>query len=168
MWDSVTIIADAGDLEFAVAIRGVLELFRLRAHLVYCPTPETMRKALSGDLPPADHVILCAFPPDTPERVAAEVRLKERLVIMLRHPGEFDEMARAWLAAGCRAVIRPAEDLDQNAALMFVVAFYYHLLAQDTPGHGPALTERQAFERARRFDTGPEGTGAFRMADREQ
>ena len=48
MWAPVVIIPDAADFEFAVAIRGVLELFRLRAHVVYCPTDETMARALAG------------------------------------------------------------------------------------------------------------------------
>jgi len=124
-----------------------------------------MERALAGDLPDGDHVILCAFPPDTREYVAKRVKLANRLVIMLRHPGEFDPMAKAWLDAGCRAVIRPGEDIDQNAALMFVLAFYYHLLAHDLPDHGQPLTEREAFEAARGFDTGREGTGAFRMVE---
>jgi len=165
MWESVVIVADSADFEFAVAIRGVLELYRLRAHLVYCPTDDTMRRALAGDLPPAEHVVLCGFPPATAEEVAATVDLQGRLIIMLRHPGGFEEMTQAWLAAGCRAVIRPAEDVDQNACVAFVLAFYYHLLAHGLPGHGLPLTERQAVEAARQFDGGREGTGAFRMVE---
>lgn len=166
MWESVIIVADSAGFEFAVAIRGVLELYRLRAHLVYCPTDETMQRALGGDLPPGEHVILCGFPPATVEEVAATVDLEDRLVIMLRHPGGFEEMAQTWLTSGCRAVIRPAADVDQNACVAFVLAFYYHLLAHDMPGRGHPLTERQAFEAARQFDSGEEGTGAFRMLER--
>ena len=162
-WEPVAIIADDADFEFAVAIRGVLELYRLRAHMVYCPTSETLEHALAGDLPVADHVIFCGFPPETPEDVLRRVRITDRLVIMLRHPGAFEEMARAWLDTGCRAVIRPAAEIDQNAALMLVLAFYYHLLAHTLPDHGDRLTEREAFERARCFDTGEEGTVAFQM-----
>jgi hypothetical protein len=167
MWETVAIVADAADFEFAVAIRGVLELYRLRAHMVYCPTEETMRRALGGDLPPSDHVIICGFTPESPAAVSDTVRLGNRLVLMLRHPGAFDEMAEAWLTSGCRGIVRPAEDVDQNACVMFVLAFYYHLLGHALPEHGRALTEREAFERAREFDIGREGTRAFRMLDRE-
>ena len=166
MWDPVVIIADDAGFEFAVAIRGVLELYRLRVHLVYCPTRATMAQALAGELPDSEHVVFCGHPPASPEEVAEKVTMKGRLVLMLWHPGAFEEMGKAWLAAGCRGVIRPAEDVDQNAALAFVLAFYYHLLAAGSiPGQGRSLTEREAFEKARCFDPGTEGTGAFGMLE---
>jgi hypothetical protein len=165
LWSPVVILSDGPGFEFAVAARAVLELYRYRVHLVYCPTRETMARALAGDLPPSEHVIYFGFPPETPQEVAAQVKMKDRLVIMVWHPGEFDEMAKAWLKAGCRVVMRPTEDVHQNACLTFVLAFYYHLLSHEFPGGGERLTEREAFEKARRFDLEREGTGAFGMME---
>lgn len=166
MWDPVVVLSDSTGFEFAVAIRAALELYRFRVHLVYCPTSETLERALAGELPASEHVVFCGRPPATPEEVAEKVKMPGRLVLMLWHPGEFEELGRAWLDAGCRAVIRPKEDVDQNAALAFVLAFYYHLMADDIiPRRGRALTEREAFEKARTLDTGVEGTAAFGMLE---
>jgi hypothetical protein len=81
-------------------------------------------------------------------------------------PNEFGgcliSLARAFVASGCRAYIGPIEDVDQDAGAVFTLGFVYHLLSRDRdPKIG--CTDREAVERASRFDTNARaGTHLFR------
>jgi hypothetical protein len=59
MFDPVAIACDAWSWDLAFAIRGALELFRLRVYLHYCAQRRNALDFLAGHIPEAEYVVLC-------------------------------------------------------------------------------------------------------------
>jgi hypothetical protein len=98
----------------------------------------------------------------TPANVPDYVSLAGRTILSGGCSSGREPLARAFLESGCRAYIGPAEDVDQDAGALFSIGFFYHLLSRDRdPEVG--CTDREAAERASRFDThARSGTHLFR------
>jgi len=98
----------------------------------------------------------------TPANIIEYVKLKGRTVIALGCGNGREPLARAFLAAGCRAYVGAIGPVDQDSIALFAIAFFYHLLSQ---GRDSSLScsEQEAAERAAVIDTEfKEGTHLFR------
>jgi len=60
MFDPVVIACDPWSLDLGVAIRGALELFCLRAYLVFCLEEQNVLDFLGGKIPESEYVVLCS------------------------------------------------------------------------------------------------------------
>lgn len=104
----------------------------------------------------------------TPTNIPELVRLGDRTVIAPACGTGREPLARAFLDSGCKAYIAPDGSIDQDSAALFIIAFFYHLLAQE---RDPSVkwTEREAAELAASFDKHTrEGTHLFRYYTREE
>jgi len=98
----------------------------------------------------------------TPGNIADAVRLPGRRVLALGCGNGREPLARAFLDAGCASYMGPIDSVDQDSTAMFAISFFYHLLMHERDD-SLSLGEREAFERARAFDTASaEGTHLFR------
>ena len=194
LFDPVVIICDRSMHDTALAVRGVLESFCLQPLLYRCVQQRNVLDALAGQIPPSEYVVLaCHGVPEenrlfftvvqevadqqdvwgnsecslTPANIPDLVQLPSRTIVSLACGSGRDPVARAFLAAGCRAFSGPLGTPDMDAALMHTCAFFYHLLAAE---HDPALhhSEREAAMRAVAFDAESRaGTAMFRYSARE-
>ena len=193
LFDPVCIVCDPTMLDIAHALRDALEFFRLRVHFYFCNQKRNVLDFLAGDIPPSQYVILCCggvIPPDpptlrfkslvdlidgrwqevaldlTPASVPELVKLTDRTVLAYGCCTGDEALAQAFLDSGCRACIAPAGPLDQDAALLFPVSFFYHLLrAEREPGL--SYTDEEAAKLAAAADTtSVEGTHQFRYFSR--
>ena len=175
-------------MDVAQAIRSALELFHLRVHLYDCRQKRNVIDLLKGGIPESEYVVLCCGGwwgdmemkstfgvvdlidgrwesvefSMTPATIPEYVNLPGRKVISLGCNTGRKEIAQAFLDSGCRAYIGPDGALDQDSAVLFVIAFFYHLLREDRE---PALrcTDREAAERAAALDDySKEGAHVFR------
>lgn len=60
MFDPVVIACDQGSLDLGIALRGMLELFRLRAYLHFCVQKRNVLDFLGGKIPESEYVVLCS------------------------------------------------------------------------------------------------------------
>lgn len=198
MFDPVVIGTDTGALDLALAIRSTLELFRLRVYMHWCVQRRNALDFFAGKIPDSEYVVLCCHglgssgaPEEmkmgfcdlsdqvegkwvgaefalTPANIPELVKFPGRTVIAVGCGAGRESLARAFLDSGCRAYIGPDGDSDQDSAALFVIAFFYHLLAQE---RDPSVkwTEREAADLAASFDTHTsEGTHLFRYYTREE
>ena len=103
----------------------------------------------------------------TPRNIPEYVRLPGRAVLALGCGNGRGPLARAFLETGCRAYMGAVQPVDQDAAAMFAIAFFYHLRSSERDPRS-ACSEQEAFARAAAFDpTSREGTHLFRYYTRE-
>lgn len=88
----------------------------------------------------------------TPANIPERVHLPGKTLITSACGSGREAFARAFLGAGCRTYIATSGETDQNAVNLFILAFFYHLLANERDPQADC-TERQAFERAASLDT---------------
>ncbi len=197
MFETVVLVCDQYTLDIALAIRSMLELFRLRAHLLFCVQKQNVLDALAGEMPEADHVVLCAGRTDlegspeevklgfqvvdqidgqwqevavvlTPESIRHLIKLPGRTVISLGCQAGCKPLAEAFLDTGCKAYVGSASPVDQDAVAMFTTAFFYHLLRGERD-RTLTCTEAEAVQMAAGLDDRcREGTGAFRYFTRDR
>jgi hypothetical protein len=194
MFDTVVLVCDQYTLDIALAIRSMLELFRLRAHLLFCVQKQNVLDALGGQMPEADYVVLCAGALlDQPERtlsfrvvdqvegqwqevavilnretVPRLVDLPGRTVISLGCEAGDEPLANAFLDTGCKAYIGSSRPVDQDAVAMFATAFFYHLLVAERD-RKLTCSDAEAVQLAASLDERcPEGTAAFRYFTRDR
>lgn len=60
MFDSVVIACDQSTLDLGIGLRGMLELFRLRAYLHFCVQKRNVLDLLGGKIPESEYVVLCS------------------------------------------------------------------------------------------------------------
>ena len=181
MFDRVAIACDQGHLDVALSIRAALELFRLRVDFHFCVQKRNILDFLAGQIPRAEYVVLCAFGSDsrapieeismgmdavdliegkwtgvrvplTPENIPTLVNLPGRTVINLGCNSGLEPFANAFLEAGCKAYVGPDGPVDQDAAALFAISFFYHLLSSE---RDPSLAcgDEEAVQRAAALGT---------------
>lgn len=194
MFDSVVVIADPCTLELAVAVRAALEAFRLRVHVYQCVQKQNLLDVLSGAIPPADYVVLCVggfHPPEpeslhfrqmvhqvdgvwqetdlwlTPDAVRETVNLPGRTIVVCGGCNAGTEgLAEAFLNAGCTAYLASAEAIDADAAVLFTIGLFYHLM-QEERDPSAACSLQEAVSRAAAMDPlSEEGTHLYRLFTR--
>lgn len=193
MFESVVIACDQSTLDVALAVRSALELFRLRAHLLFCVQRRNVLDALAGEIPESDYVVLCCHGLDpegsemqinfvvvdqvegqwqevrfalTPSNIPELVHLAGKTVISLGCRSGREPLAKAFLDSGCKAYIASVEPVDQDATALFTIGFFYHLLREERQ---PGLTcsDEEAARLAAGFDVHVrDGTGSFRYYTR--
>ena len=197
LFDPVVIACDPTALELGQAIRAALEAFRLRVTLYHCVQKRNVLDVLAGRIPDSEYVVLCAHgwnPTEgdetkvsfrrlvdeidghrrevefalTAEGIAELVSLADRTVIAGGCWTGDEALARAFLDAGCTAYIGPEGFVDQDAVVMFTIAFFYHLLSPERDADLRCDAE-EAARRAAAIDTQfAEGTGLFRYYGEEK
>ena len=93
MFDSVVIGASDETLDQALAIRGALELFRLRVHLYLLCQKRNLLDLLAGKIPEAEYVVLCCHGCSDPD---GQGGWTDR--VGLRFHGLVDEVQGKWEA----------------------------------------------------------------------
>jgi len=68
MFDPVVIACDNGSWDVGMAVRGALDLFRLRVYLHYCVQKANAVDLLAGHVPESEYVVLCCHDLGSAER----------------------------------------------------------------------------------------------------
>jgi hypothetical protein len=193
LFESVVVVCDQPQLDIALAIRGMLEAYGLRGHLVRCAQKRNVFEVMSGSIPDADYVVMCPGPfmlegddlevalsvvddasgqwqrvlvSFRPDDVTRSIRLAGRTIISLGCRTGREPIANAMLEAGCRAFIAPAGYVDADACALFTVGFFYHLMREVRDPASPC-TDGEAVRLAAGFDaTCRDGTGSFQYLTR--
>jgi len=193
MFDSVVIGCDPTALDVAGAIRGALELFRLRVHLYHLVQKRNVIEFLGGHIPESQYVVVAAHGCDPPEGLGVtfvrvvdkvdgkwqcedyrlsppdiekQVHLPGRTVLALGCCAGRKPIADAFLRAGCRAYVGSTTYVDQDSCAMFAIAFFYHLLSHEREPN-VRHSDRDAWRKAAAFDPAREGTGCFQYYGHE-
>lgn len=172
------VVSESPDAE---AVRGVLECFSVRVFRHGIGRGDDLVAVLSGEdiYPDTDHLILCCHGHEGkivmpelgpgvaradepvgnwgPEEVRRYAKLPPILVLNTGCDLGRPDMVRAFLDSGCRAYVGAADYPEGDAALFFVVRFYYELLTKK-------CTEREAVELARSQD---DQTAMYRYFDKD-
>ncbi|WP_417900207.1 delta-aminolevulinic acid dehydratase [Bacillus haimaensis] len=153
----------------AQAIRSALEYFQIRVTTYWIGRPRDLIEVLTGEglMSETDCLILSfhgeegellmpvleesVYELDEPrgnfgsEEIKVFGNLADRLVIgngcTLGRP----DLAKAFLAQGCRAYIGPGDYIDGNAALYFIIRFFYELISN-------GKSEKEAYDLAKSTD----------------
>jgi len=134
------------------AIRAALEYFGARVFTYWIGRPNDLISVLSGeDLYPDTEMILLSFHGDEgklimpeldesvyeagepqgdfgPDEIARYAKLEGKIVIGNGCSLGDAKLAQAFLDRGCRIYIGPDDYPDGNAALMFVLRFFYEIM----------------------------------------
>jgi len=192
-FENVVIVCDQPQLDIALAIRGMLEAYGLRAHLVRCAQKRNVFEMMAGSIPDADYVVMCPGPfmvegdeldvafsvvddasgqwqkelvSFRPDDIARSVRLSGRTIISLGCRTGRDEIASAMLDAGCRAFIAPVGYVDGDACALFTAGFFYQLM-REVRDPASRCSDEEAVRLAAGFDAAyRDGTGSFRYLTR--
>lgn len=155
-------------------------------YLHFCVQKQNILDVLAGKIPDSKYVVLCSsgggfdvvekingkwegtWVKLTPENVPELVKLPGRTVIAMGCTYGREELAKAFIDTGCRAYIASGADgthIDQDSNILFVIAFFYHLLSSSRDPHA-IRTDKQAVEKAAVIDTEfKEGTHLYRYYD---
>ncbi len=101
----------------------------------------------------------------TPANIPDCVQGMGRTLICVGCGAGQEEFAQAFLKAGFKGYIAPQADyINANAAMMFVISFFYHLLAESRIEDAPVkYTDQEAVALASALDANyPRGTRIFR------
>lgn len=104
----------------------------------------------------------------TPDNIPEYVNLPNTTVVSLGCGTGREPLAKAFLKAGCAAYVGAVEPVDQNSAVLFANAFFYHLMSEE---RDPSLkcSEEEACRRAASIDVDYEGgTRLFRYYSRQR
>ena len=191
--ESVVVVCDQPQLDIALAIRGMLEAYGLRGHLVRCAQKRNVFEVMAGGIPDASHVVMCPGPfmlegddlevafsvvddvsgqwqrelvSFKPNDIIRSIRLSGRTIVSLGCRTGREPIANAMLETGCRAFIAPAGYVDADACALFTVGFFYHLMREVRDPASPCPDE-EAVRLAAGFDAVyRNGTGSFQYLTR--
>lgn len=160
----------------AQAIRSCLEAFEIQVHIYWIGRPSDLVRVLSKE--DADYIILSfhgqegkfvmpvlgemVYEPDEPRENFGPIEIREhgslrnQLVIGTGCTLGTAELAQAFLDKGARSYVAPMGYIDGNAALYFIIRFFYEILSNDR-------SEKEAFELAASTD---KETHYFKWMDR--
>lgn len=183
MFESVVVVTDPATFELGVALRGVLDAFRLRCDFHQCVQRPKLLEVLGGARAPSEYVVLCVggwHPPEpeslnfirmvdlvdgswqevglqlTPETIRQTVKLQGRKLIVLGGcNGGSQGLVQAFLDAGCTHYV--AECGEANGvdanACLLFVIGLFYQLLLEECGGSAASTFEEAVQRATAMDT---------------
>ena len=140
LFESVVVVTDPVTYELGIALRGVLDAFRLHCDFHQCVQRQHLLKVLGGGCAPSEYVVLCVggwHPPDTenlhfirmvdmvegswqgadlrltPEVIRETVRLAGRNILVLGGcNGGSPGLVEAFLDAGCQRYIAESGEVN--------------------------------------------------------
>jgi len=152
-WTSVDLV-EMGDLSFGQALRVALETMHIRVNLFSIGTPQHLMNVLGGAEATAPYLVISGVSaeedgsiplPELAEPIAALQPFNGRLSIdqlrsFLDVPGRTvvslwgdmgrEDIADAFLDAGCRAYIGPVGCPFRHSAMLFLTGLFYELTQQ--------------------------------------
>lgn len=170
-YDTVTLVCDPSEEHTANALRGMLEAFLLRVKLHVCVWESQLTDFLAGKVPFESqyavligdgHTFDCVkeMPDGSWSAVKYEITpavarkagcFRDKHVIFLGCMCGEKEFGEAYLAAGAASYMGVVEHIDEKAAHLFIMTFFYNLLAGEYEPAGQC-DEKTAFERAAAID----------------
>jgi len=161
----IVIVTDPFMATLGTAIRAGLEAFGLRTCLFICASDANIWDVLSNKVPECEHIIfechgnegqmLFDVHPEAQigaDEIRSKAHLPDKFILSLGCTTGNAELAAAFLSAGCRGFIGPSGTPHVHTGFLFTLMFYRHLLQHAGIGvDEPKLSEREAFEAAKRF-----------------
>ncbi|MCE5241407.1 hypothetical protein LLH23_23325 [bacterium] len=181
-FDTVVVITDPATHELGIALRSVLDAFRIHCDFHQCVQRQRLLRVLGGECAPSQHVVLCVggwHPPDdealnfirmvdliegswqevglalTPEVIRDTVRLPGRSIAVLGGcNGGSSGLVEAFLDTGCSHYIAECGDVNgvDADAALLFVIGYFYQLMQDERDRQVACSVPEAVRRAAAMD----------------
>lgn len=164
-------LINIGDDWQTFALRSVLEYYGITVRLHPIATAAHLVALLDGSTSLSQHIVLMCHGCDngiclpelapeieaaqpyqkvlTPENLQQFLRLPDKVVLNTGCTTGDAPIARAFLGAGCRSYIGPAGYPDGDAALFYVLHFFYELHSR-----GRSLSEAHNLARSHNDETG--------------